>query len=80
MPLVAWAIAYSNAADDERVFQSDARLVVAPAKLDETRDVIDTSAGLERESLVTTLAEVMTGTEMRMNASEDRAPGGPRCG
>ena len=69
--LVAWAIAYSNASDATPVYQSDARLVVVPAKLGEARDVIDTSAGLERESLVTTLSEVITGTEMRGDASED---------
>lgn len=69
--LLTGVLAYTTASDRAAVYQSTARFVLAPAALPETRDLVDTSAALKDRSIITTFAEIMTGTTISDDAARD---------
>lgn len=63
-------VAHRAAAANADVYESTARLVLGPAALAEPGDIVDTAGALDGGPIVTTFAEVMTGTNIAAVAAQ----------
>lgn len=68
---IAATSVYSLSVNRSAVYQSTGRYVLGPANLTDARDLVDSSAALERRSIVTTFAEILTGVKIVDAAKRD---------